>query len=410
MTQQPQTQTSKPSRLKRIVLPIIIVVVGLLVMGVLSSMAPAPEKKPSDAKPPLVSVMDIKTDDVTFYVTSQGSVMPRTETLLISEVAGQVIYVSDKLRVGGYFSKGEILLEVDPIVYEVNVLQAQSRLESAQASFIEEQARAEQAKQEWQLTGKPLSKAPILALRKPQVQKAQADVKAAKADLKEAQTKLARTKIKAPYDALIAEKHVDIGQYVSTGSQLAKTYAIDYAEVRLPIKQADLQYLRLPKLNRPTEQISKVTLSAQQGQIAQQWSSFVARYEGVVSNESRVHYLVAQIDDPYNLNNQESDSEARMGMFVRASIEGKLARNVVILPQQVIHGADTVYVVEKDNTLSVVNVDILRAEGNRVYVKNTFTPKQRIITSNLRTAIPGMPVRIEGEKQTTNDDTLLAGE
>ena len=54
--------------------------------------------------------------------------------------------------------------------------------------------------------------------------------------------------IRAPYDGLVRQKIADVGQYVNVGSHLATTFAIDIAEVRLPVTRSDLQYLDLSKL------------------------------------------------------------------------------------------------------------------------------------------------------------------
>ncbi|WNC68031.1 efflux RND transporter periplasmic adaptor subunit [Thalassotalea nanhaiensis] len=388
------TNQEKKSKVKLFLMPLFIILVGFLGLTAMTLMAAKPDKKDMEVKPPLVNVIDILVEDVTFTIASQGSVVPRTETVLISEVSGQVINVSPKLRVGGYFSKGEMMLEIDPITYDVNVLQAQSRLGSMQAALIQEKAKAEQAKQEWGMTGKPLEEAPLLALRIPQLQEAEADVKAAEADLKEAQIKLKRTKVVAPYNALLTEKYVDIGQYVSTNGQLAKTLAIDFAEVRLPIKQSDIAYLDLPKLNEMGDKSRTLTISSLQAGKQLHWDSFIARYEGVVNSQSRVHYVVAQIDDPYNLVNDESDIELRVGMFVNANIKGKTAENIVVLPREVLHGVNTVYLAKADNTLSVHTVNVIRTDAESVYVENNFSATDRVIITGMRTPVEGMPIRV----------------
>ena len=251
----------KMVQLRYVLMPFVIIFIAIVIFIIVASLAPKPAKKQVIIKAPLVNVMDIKRADITFKVKSQGSVFPRTETSMISEVSGMVVEVSDKFKVGGYFTKGEQLLAIDDITYQVALVQAQSRLDSAQASVIEENARTQQAEDEWRLTGKSISEAPVLAIRKPQQKKAQADLLAAKADLRAAQIKLERTKIVAPYNALIKTKMVDIGQYVSTGSQLAMTFAVDYAEVRLPIKQRDVAFLNLPRINKKSELLSPVNLT-----------------------------------------------------------------------------------------------------------------------------------------------------
>ncbi|TKB47081.1 efflux RND transporter periplasmic adaptor subunit [Thalassotalea mangrovi] len=380
--------------------PIAIVIAGFVGCTGLTALAQKPEKKPSLAQLPVVEVTDLKKRDVTFIINSQGTVMPRTETTLISEVAGQITFVADKMKAGGFFKKGEVLLEIDPITYKVGVLEAQSRLDAAKATLIEEKARADQAEDEWQLTGKPLSSAPILALRLPQLQRAQADVEAAAADLQEAQLKLQRTKIVAPYDALVKTKYVDIGQYVGTGTQLVDTFAVDYAEVRLPIKQQDIGFVRLPKVNQPGNPENKVIISSGQGKRKQSWESFISRYEGVVNDRSRVHYVVAQINDPYNLlSDDNGDSgELRMGMFVKANIKGKTFQDIVAIPRSAIRGAGQVHLVDEDNTLKIITVDILRSDKEYAYIEGDIIDGVRVVTTRLEMPVQGMKLRISGEQ------------
>ncbi|MEW6997718.1 efflux RND transporter periplasmic adaptor subunit [Colwelliaceae bacterium BS250] len=381
-----------------ILIPILIIVLGFVVLAVLSGMAEKPEKKGQINLAPIVDVLSIKSQDVVFSISSQGSVIPRTETALISEVSGAVTSVSKKFLVGGYFTKGEVLLEIDPITYEVAVLQSEARLGAADATYVEENARAEQAEDEWMLSGRPLDAAPILALRLPQLQKAQADVKAAQADLKQAQIKLARTKIIAPYDALLKEKNVDIGQYVTSGVQVAKTFAVDYAEIRLPIKQHDIAFIDLPKINQTMSANLAVDISIRLAGKTLHWPSKVSRYEGEVNLQSRVHYLIAHVEDPYNLSGKvEHGEELRAGTFVNAEIQGKKVASIIALPREVLRGAKSLHLINAENKLEVIDIEILRADKNNIYISSTIDTSKRVIITKLSAAVNGMSLRVNGE-------------
>ncbi|KGJ89202.1 efflux RND transporter periplasmic adaptor subunit [Thalassotalea sp. ND16A] len=411
MAYTPQSSTaSKPkSKLFLIGMPLLIIIAGILGFSSLSGMAKKPEKKPVVNKAPIVDVITVAQRDVTFNIASQGTVVARTETLLISEVSGQITFVSEKFLVGGYFARGEVLLEIDPITYQVAVLEAESRLGAMQASLIEEQARTEQAKEEWLLTGKTVEQAPVLALRLPQYQKAQAELKAAEADLQQANIKLSRTKIIAPYDALLNEKHVDIGQYVSTGSQLAKTIAIDFAEVRLPIKQQDIGFIHLPKINQHNYQPTPVQISSMQGSELLSWNSSIHRYEGVVDQQSRVHFIVAQVADPYNLKDvNTSDAELRVGTFVNASIVGKTETNLYTVPRTALHGLNQLHLIDNANKLHIITVKVIRSEKDRVYLAADIASDMRVVTTKLATPVKGMVLRVNGElvEQTNEAESL----
>ncbi len=386
-------------QISKMAIPASIIVVGIVVYIIMGSMATKPEKKPVENKAPLVEVIKVSRGPVVFEIESQGSISPRTETILVSEVSGQIKAVSDKFVVGGFFTKGEQLLEIDPISYEVALLQAQARLDGTNAKLIEEKARGKQAEKEWSLTGRLRKNAPILALRKPQLQQALADVKAAEADVKSAEIKLYRTKIIAPYDAMLKSKLVDIGQYVTTGSQLAITFAVDYAEIRLPIRENDLAYIDIPAMGSSNAKGSQVELSAIQGGKLKKWSTFITRSEGVVDASSRVNYIVAQIDDPYGLMMENSSNNAiRIGTFVKAKIIGHETQDIIAIPRKAVRGENKIYLINRDKKLEVASVDILRGDSENIYISSGLDDESQVVLTKLTTAVDGMSLRVEGEE------------
>jgi RND family efflux transporter MFP subunit len=392
----PKTKRMIP--LRYVLTPIAIILSAIVVLIVFAVLAPKPAKKPPLIKAPLIEAQVIQRQDIEFTVSSQGSVLPRTKTNIISEVSGQILDVSPAFNVGGYFKKGDVLLTIDDISYRVALLQAQSRLDAAKAVLIEEQARAEQAEDEWLLTGKTVAQAPILALRLPQLQKANADVKAAEADVTDAVVKLERTKIKAPYDAMIQEKNVEIGQYVTTGSTLAMIFAVDYAEVRLPVKQKDIEFLNLPRINQDNDDTSTIDLYYELMGIQHTWPSRLTRYEGVVDSRSRVHYVIAQIDDPYSVLATSKQQDIHIGTFVNATITGKQISNIVAIPRNALHGADTIYLIDEENKLQIRKINILRSDARFVYSYDNFNDDVRLVTTQLETPVMGMTLRVSGEQ------------
>jgi len=389
--------------LRYVLMPFFIILIAAIFLMVMGALAPKPAKKPVDIKAPLVEVQPLSKESVTFLIASQGNITPRTQTSLISEVSGQVVSVSEKFNVGGFFKKGEQLLAIDDINYQVALVQAQARLGTAKANLAEEKARTEQAQEEWLLSGKSLDDAPVLALRKPFLQKAKAEVKAAEADLKQAKVRLERTKIVAPYDAMIKEKKVDIGQYVSTGAHLAVTFAVDYAEVRLPVKQRDILFLDLPKINQSSQRGSSVELHVSVGTKEFHWQSEITRYEGVVDNQSRVHYVVAQIDDPYALQSDKANHELRVGTFVKATITGSTIDNVIAIPRSVVTGANTIYLLDENNKLHIQAVNLIHSDSENIYTQDNLDLTKQLITTKLATPIEAMSLRVKSSRMSDSD-------
>ena len=95
--------------LRYVLTPIVLIFVAIVIVVILAVTAPKPAKKPPEINAPLVQVIKLDSQDITFNISSQGTVTPRTETRLISEVSGVITNVADKFNVGGFFSKGETI-------------------------------------------------------------------------------------------------------------------------------------------------------------------------------------------------------------------------------------------------------------------------------------------------------------
>jgi len=290
------------------------------------------------------------------------------------------------------------LLLLDARDYVASVKQAEASLLGKQAQLAQEQAQTQQAEREWELSGRHKKDAPILALRKPFLEKAQAEVQFAQAELEQAQRKLERTVIRAPYDGLIKDKHIGVGQYVSTGTTLADIVAIDYVEVRLPLTDADIAFLKLPS---PRDQHHhydgkqpagpSAILSAKIGGQTYQWNASVVRTEGIIDARSRVHYAVAQIVDPYGLNSQQiSKPPLSIGSFVKADISGLTKDGIVAVPRDAFRDERTLVLMDEDGKLRLKKAKVIRAENNFLYVEADIFNGEDIVISPIASPVEGM--------------------
>ena len=394
---------------KKVFVPIGILTVGVVGLLIMSSLKTKLPKKPVINKSQIVETVSARTEDVQFQIRSQGVVKPRTESNLVSQVSGVINYISPKFVVGGYFKKGEILLKIEDVDYQIALEQSQARLDGDKARLAQEQARVEK---EWALTGRAKKDAPALALRLPNLKEAQAQVRGSEADLRSARLGLERATIRAPYDGILRSKFTDLGQYVNVGTQLATSYAVDYAEVRLSLSDRDLAYLELPQPgHEPTADLPRVIFTASHGNQLYTWHGQIVRTEGIIDEKSRVHYAVAQIDDPYNIENSSGLPPLSVGTFVKAEIEGIWGKSVVRLPREVLQGVGTVMVMDAKNKLRVRQVDILRAETDWIYVSDGIAEGEKVITTSLETRVEGMAVKeqVNNRLNDTNDQTLVAG-
>lgn len=383
--------------MKKILLPLAIIVGAVLLSSIMFKLKPAPAVLESPEISVAVKTLVLEKTATQLTIKSQGTVLPRTRSALISEVSGAVLEVSPQFVVGGVFQAGDLLMQLDPTDYQVALQRAQARLISMNAQLSFERARSAQAEKEWAMTGRPATEAPLLALRKPYLAEAQANVLQAEAEVKQAQQKLDKTSIRAPYAGMVAEKSADIGQFVTLGSKLGEIFAIDYAEVRLPMTKRDISKMDFAVMaggqSRPA-----VTLRASVGGAEMEWNALLVRSEGVVDQRNRAQYLVAQIVDPYNIQQRSDKPPLLMGSFVRASIAGKKLDKIFAVPRHALLEGDNVAVVDADNRLRLKKVEKVFGDDQFYYITNGLEEGVEIIVSAVGIAIDGMRVKPAGNQ------------
>ena len=344
--------------------------------------------------PPGVRVHEVSLVDVPLTVASQGTVRPRTESQLVSEIDGRVIWVAPSFVEGGFFEPDEVLVRIDPFDYEQAVITARSQLAQARLRLAQEQAEAEVAQREWDTLGRGDPRE--LALRKPQLEDARAAVAAAEASVERAVRDLQRAEVPAPYAGRVRTKNVDIGQYVRRGDALATVYSVDFAEIRLPLPDDELAYLDLPLSYRGVDQPRQpdVTLRATFGGRTHVWEGRIVRTESEIDSVSRMVHAVAEIADPYAPGPDPNRPPLAVGMFVEAEIDGRIAREVVLLPRDALRGRDQVLVVAPDERLEFRTVDVLRSTAESLIVQAGLATGERVVISPLDMPIDGMAVQV----------------
>ncbi len=383
-------------------LPLILIITSVLVVVVLVAYknSQRAERKAETTQAILVDTIAAEVVTLNLVVSSQGTVKPRTETSLVAEVSGKIVSVSADFVAGGFFREGEVLLQIDPSDYRAGLKRAEAALASRKAKLADETARSEQALKDWRNMGKK-GQPSDLGLRKPQMADARANVSAAEADVGKARRDLERTRITVPYDGLVRQKAVDIGQFVSAGTRLGITFAIDTAEVRLPLTSTDLKYLELPTgtaAKNEARPFPPVTLSIKSAGDTDRWQARIIRTEGVVDEISRVVYAVAEIVDPYGVLGQSHQKELKIGSFVNAEIQGLPAENVVVLPRYVLQPDNTVLIVNDDSELQILPVTVLRAEPKKVYISSGIKAGANVITTTLDAPVPGTKLTINSTR------------
>ncbi|ABI70519.1 efflux RND transporter periplasmic adaptor subunit [Shewanella frigidimarina] len=371
---------------------IIIVFVGLALA--LISTQEAPEQKDEAISVPIIDVQTVTPQTLSLNLPSYGVVNPKYKTQLVTEVQGRMLSISANFVAGGVVKKGEQLAIIEPSDYEADLIQAEATVAQATAALNEEKARGVVAKIEFKDFGKGLP--PELGLRIPQLKKEQANVKYAEAALARAQRNLARTVIRAPFDGIIKARNVDLGQYVTLGTNLGELYDTSIAEIRLPLANEDLAYLE--SVDNPE---TAVTLTALLAGKQVSWQGNIVRSENVIDEQTRMVYLVAEIHDPYLRNNKtEGQLPLKYGSFVNAVITGRTVNDVVKLPRHVVRNGQ-VAVVSADNIIEMRKVNIIRSDVDTIYIQGSFKANERVSTTSINSLNSGQVIKVLGEETKT---------
>lgn len=382
--------------IKQILLPVAIIVGGVGLAIAIIATGPKLEYLPPPSNAPLVLTWEASAQTVQLSSFTHGSVQPRTESDLIPEVSGRVINMNSALVSGGFFKKGDVLLEIDPLDYEVGLEQAKAAVASAQSELINARKAHER---QLNLAEKQSTSESQRDDALNRMQLADARLREARARLSRAERDLARTSITAPYDGRVRSERVDIGQFVTRGAPIASIYATDFAEVRLPVQDEELAFLQLPLdgVTRENATLPTAMLRARFAGKQHEWESTIVRTEGELDPQTRMVNVIARVEAPYQTTGNRPP--LAIGLFVEAEILGRLVDDIFIVPRSALQAGKQLYIIDQDNKLHFRDVNILRVVGEQVYIHGGLKTGEIVCMSTLNNAIEGMTVRPAGDTE-----------
>lgn len=359
----------------KIFIPLVIITATAIMIYIIFANPPQMKKEITKVSKIQVEVKNLNKEKFQVFLDSYGTAQASTKTTLTSQVSGKIIFINENFKNGAYFKKGDLLVQIEDEDYKADVKIANAQLILAKQTLLEEQAKAKQAKEDWKkfnIDEKPDD----LVLRVPQLQSSIATVEAKEADLQKAKLNLNRTKILAPYDGRVIEKSISIAQVISNNAQIGTIFSNDNIEVRLPIKNKDLNLIDI-NLDAKVEFISQLSNKIYEGKIV--------RSESTIDENTKQLYLIAQID--------ENISNLKIGEYLKAKIEAKKLENVIIIPNETIYQSSYVYV-QKDGILEKRVIEISWQNDEYAVISNGLKENDNLILTTLGSVKSGTKVEI----------------
>ncbi len=389
--------SKKKKRLLQLLLSIAFVAMGVLGFRALMASKPPMEKRKPPVPVPMVRTIQIKTGPQVLRIRGEGTVRPLREINLVPEVSGKVVSVSSSLVNGGVFRKGNTLLQIEPVDYQLAVTLAKAKVKDAESSLELAKEEAAAAVEEWRLLyddgTNGNKKPPPLVAKEPQLAAAQARLEAERADLRKALLNLERSKLKAPFNGRVGQENVDVGQYVTPGQSLGTLYSTDAAEIVVPLEGADLFWFDVPGFTSNDDSGAAVLVRASVAGQELTWKGKVVRTEGKLDERTRMINVVVRVDKPY-----AKKPPLAFGLFVSVHIEGRRLPNATIIPRAALHQGDVVWVVNDKGRLQFRQVKVARIQGGEVIVEGDLADGETVVITPLKAVTDGMAVRVVGKQ------------
>jgi len=207
----------------------------------------------------VVEILELKTTTVIETVSATGKIQPEIEVKISSDVSGEIINLA--IKEGQVVKKGDLLVKVNPDLYESGVNRMVASLANSKAGLNQSEAQLKEAKSNYDRNKTLFEKGVISKAEWDKVvaayEVAQASKNAAfyavqstQASLTESRDNLNRTTIYSPVDGTISRLNVELGERVlgtqqMAGTELLRVANLDNMEVEVDVNENDIVKIKV---------------------------------------------------------------------------------------------------------------------------------------------------------------------
>ena len=378
----------------RILLPMAVLAAAAAAAFWLMETSPQAKPHPQTRNATLVAVKAVDFGPQPTRISGMGTVAAAREVELKSQVSGEITEMNANLVPGGHLRQGETLLKIDPTDYRLAVRQLTTEVAKAESDLQLEEGNQLIAQKEYQLLGETVSDTEkALILRRPQLDNLRAAREAAQARLDQARVDLGRTRIKAPFNAVVQSRGVNIGARADQSTTLATLVGTDayWVEVAVPVSQ--LRWIQVPQTDTDQGSLARIYDAAAWGEGVFRQGR-VIRLAANLEEQGRMARLLVRVEDPLSLRPDNGDQPTLLiGSYVRVEIQGQELAAAAAIEREFIHNGSTVWVLEAPGDLAIHPVEIAFRGMDQVLVTGGIEPGDQLIISDLAAPVEGMALR-----------------
>jgi len=341
-------------------------------------------------RPAPVFVATVNQQDFPVWLNALGTASARNLVTVKSRIDGELmaVYFEEGQRV----KKGQLLAEIDPRNLQALLEQQQSQYQRDQALLNNAQLDLKRYKQ---LTTEDAIASQQVDTQAALVKQYQATLASDTAQINSTKLQLSYTKITAPISGKVGFRQVDAGNQVkaSDGNGLVTIAQLTPITVVFSLPENTLPDLKVALRNNPSLDIEAWDKDKKQ-RIA---TGKLLTLDNQVDSSTGSIRLKALFD-----NNDES---LYPNQFVNIRLQLKILTQVTTIPSTALQrGAkgDFVYVINDDNTASVVPINILQTEGDRVAIEGKLDAGMKVVTDGSDKVKEGGQVKVMDKKERSN--------
>jgi RND family efflux transporter MFP subunit len=376
----------------KFILPVLIVVAAGTVVGAMGSKPQAKRKAPAGEKATLVRLMTLSAGPQVIAIQGEGVVAAQHTAKLSVPVTGTVAWLSPKLRLGGRFKVGEVMLRLDARDYKARLEQAKAGVARANVEARQVAGQGRVAAAEWRRAvgnrGEVIDEE--LALKKPQLAAARAGVASAAAALRLAELALERTVLRSPFDCLVRGHSVALGDLVGPARPIGEVHSIDQAEVVVSLSSQRLALLA-------DGESHLATVTQRLGERSVLWSGRLLRVASELDPRSRMARVVVGVENPFA--DEPGKLPLLIGSFVSVAFEGSSLERGYKLPAAALQADNSVWLMSTQKRLLRRPVTVLYRQGEHAVISSGLVDGEQLVLNKLSAPVVGMLLDPVPEKE-----------
>ena len=383
------------SRKKTLLISLVILIAGGIITTIIFMTEPTAKREGATKETAmLVDAVRVQRGNYRPEIVATGTVIPSRDIILMPRVSGEVIMRSESFIPGGFIEKGELLLRIDPSDYQNTLQLRKSELHQAEADLNIEMGRQDVARKDYNLIGKELAEEnEALVLREPQLKSVKSRVEAARAAVSQAELDLQRTAVRAPFDAHILSRNVNVGSQVASGENLGRLVGMDTYWIETSVPLAKIRWLSFPGDGKEGSPVSIRNRTAWNN--GEYRSGYLYRLIGALENQTRLARVLVEVKDPLaHKTGSAGLPQLMIGSFVEVIIQAEEIKDVVRLNRDYVRKDEKVWVM-KDGKLNIREVDIFFRDSRHAYITSGLEENDMVVTTNLSTVAEGSALRTE---------------